>query len=256
MSNKLDGFPHVYYINMDSNVERNRHVQEHLASYGIGSFERSPGVVSDYSELLKYINSDLYIEWARINHVPAAALACTIAHLLAIKRFAESDHDVAVICEDDIDLTLTKYWNFTWNEMYNLLPEDWQTVQLSRTYMDQLIMNMCQLGIRRWGFNEYSAIAYMMKKQCAMEITDFYFTQGNLLKAVIKGSPKPIADGVVYAFSKEGVYSLNLMYSNNGKISSSNIHVNHEPMVQDAMNILEKAWQNNKLTIEQIMELK
>lgn len=241
---------------MDSNVARNQHVQQHLVSYGIGSFERSPGVIGTNEEILKYISNQDYINWAAANHVPVAALGCTVAHLLAVKKFAESNYEVAVICEDDIDLSLTKYWNFSWKEMYDLLPDDWQTVQLSRSYMDHLLMNMAQLKIRRWGFYEYSTVAYMMKKEMAIAMTDFYFTQGNLARGVLRGSFKPISDGVQYAFSKEGVYSLNLMYSNNGRVSSSNIHTNHEPMVQVGMDILKNAWENNKLTVEQIMELK
>ena len=253
---KLKGFPHVYYINMDSNVARNEHVQQHLVSYGIGSYERIPGVTATPEEINKYIKSDYYIAWTQAIGVPLAALGCTLAHLLAVKKFAESEHEIAIICEDDMDFSLVKYWNFTWEQMYDLLPNDWGMLQLSITYMDQYIANMSFLPIQRWNERRCSSVAYMITKKRAIEMTNFYFNNGNLAAGRFANAYRPVSDLVQYLFSREDVYSLNLLYSNNGKVSPSNIHSNHEPMVQIGMNILETAWATNQLTIQQIMELK
>jgi GR25 family glycosyltransferase involved in LPS biosynthesis len=58
-------------------------------------------------------------------------IGCTTSHLKAIKHWYEtSDSPYAIIMEDDCNLDLVQFWNFTWNDFYAQVPYDWDVVQL------------------------------------------------------------------------------------------------------------------------------
>ena len=55
-----------------------------------------------------------------------------MSHLKAIKHFYEETNDeYCIIVEDDVNLDIAKYWNFTWTDVFSLLPYDWDCIQLT-----------------------------------------------------------------------------------------------------------------------------
>ena len=59
-------------------------------------------------------------------------IGCTTSHLRAMKHFLEtSDSPYAIMMEDDCDLDIVRFWNFTWDDLYAQFPYDWDVVQLA-----------------------------------------------------------------------------------------------------------------------------
>ena len=251
--NKLDKFPHVFYINLDKDVERNEYMQKYLTECGIRSYTRVPGVLKSKESILKYMST---IECIEKQDATRVELAATIAHLNGIKALAESEHDVAVIMEDDIDFSLTRYWRFTWEDLYTNLPTGWQTVQLSRSNLNKDIDKSAQLYVKRWERIDFSAAAYLMTRERAREIVDFYFTKGNLALGIFAGTDKPVADHVVFSYSNDATYSLNIVYTCNGTVSRSNIHMWHEPEIATLMQKLEEEWKMRSPALEEMLNIK
>jgi GR25 family glycosyltransferase involved in LPS biosynthesis len=57
--------------------------------------------------------------------------ACLLSHLNAIKKFNESNYDIALILEDDCTLELKQYWKKTVREIMKNAPNDWEVIMLN-----------------------------------------------------------------------------------------------------------------------------
>ena len=58
-------------------------------------------------------------------------LGCTLSHLLAIRAAHEAGLEVAVVLEDDLEPSLTRFWTVSLAQFIASLPPAWQVVQLA-----------------------------------------------------------------------------------------------------------------------------
>jgi hypothetical protein len=62
-----------------------------------------------------------------------AVRGTAISHLEMMRHwYISTDEPYAIFCDDDIDFSTSKYWNFTWEDFLNNLPSNWECVQLVR----------------------------------------------------------------------------------------------------------------------------
>ena len=104
---KMKGFGPVYCINLDDHVERWEYMQDQFEYWNITDYTRvsaHDGREDDLSDILvgRYPTDMLTGE-----------IGCTTSHLKAMKEFLQTDAPYAIIMEDDCDLDLVKFWNFT-----------------------------------------------------------------------------------------------------------------------------------------------
>ena len=122
---KLKGLPPLYYINIDGEPERDHYMQAQLKYWEIEDATRISaydGREDDLSDILKGKYPD---------NMSSGEIGCTTSHLKAIKHWIDtSDSPCAIIAEDDVDLSVVKFWNFCWKDFYSLIPYDYDVVQL------------------------------------------------------------------------------------------------------------------------------
>jgi len=122
--NKLEGFPHVLWINLDRVTERKKYMEEQLSYWGIENHHRISGVDGDeYEEFLK---------GTLPHNMNKGEIACVMSHLNALKYFVEeTDLDEIIIMEDDVDLSPVTSWTFTWKEVRKRVPINFDCLQLT-----------------------------------------------------------------------------------------------------------------------------
>ncbi|EWH04888.1 hypothetical protein AT00_17145 [Pseudoalteromonas lipolytica SCSIO 04301] len=104
MKNKVK----VYFINLDSEVAKNKHMTELCNLKGF-NFERIPAILG------KTITDDeiecVYDKNATLNNLgrnmTRGEIGCVKSHLLALGNLVTSEYEYALIFEDDIDFELT-----------------------------------------------------------------------------------------------------------------------------------------------------
>ena len=108
---KLKKLPPIYYINLDDQPERAQYIEDQFKYWEIDNYTRISaydGRRDDLSEIIKGRYPD---------NMTSGEIGCTTSHLKAIRYWYEtSDSPYAMIAEDDLNLDLVKYWNFTWTE--------------------------------------------------------------------------------------------------------------------------------------------
>lgn len=121
---KLKGLPKIYWLNLDSDVNRREYMEQQFRYWEIENHTRISGYDARQDDVSCYLKGRIP------DNVSQNELGCCMSHLKAIKEFYENtDDDYCMILEDDVDFSIAKYWNFTWTEFFSLAPYDWDCLQ-------------------------------------------------------------------------------------------------------------------------------
>jgi len=160
---KLDGLPKIYYINLDTAIDRNQYMLGMFKKNSITNFERF--------EAKRHV-------WSKHEKLNPSEYGCMVSHLSVLEIIANSEDDYAIIAEDDLDITTINQWSFTWQEFFDKLP-NFDIVQLVRhQYLDQFYDrgNKVRTGakFKVWDKGDVSTVAYLVTKEYAKKATELY----------------------------------------------------------------------------------
>jgi glycosyltransferase involved in cell wall biosynthesis len=159
--NPLENFPSVYYVTLEESTDRQNLLESQFNKYGI-----KPNAIKSK----RFSESNDIITGKYLYQLTGPTQGCIVSHLKAIKKWYESEEsDYAFFCEDDLSLQTVEYWNFTWDEFINLLPDDCECVQLMTVRGD---FEEIKFRDRIW--NDWSETAYIMTRDYAKKIIDSY----------------------------------------------------------------------------------
>ena len=131
MSSKLDGIPNIYYLNLDSELDRRKYMEMQFEKWNINGVRRFSA--SNYS-VEKYDSWKDILHFSEMisgkNHRLAAAI--TLSTFEMIRYWLETtDEKYLILMEDDYDLIFIEYWHFDWEYLMNSIPYDWDCIQMS-----------------------------------------------------------------------------------------------------------------------------
>ena len=101
---KLNGLPHIYYLNLDEEPERNAFMEAQLKYWEIEKYTRIAAYDGRDGRDLGHILKGRYPD-----NMSSGEVGCTTSHLKAIKTFLESGEPCAIIMEDDCDISTVSY---------------------------------------------------------------------------------------------------------------------------------------------------
>jgi GR25 family glycosyltransferase involved in LPS biosynthesis len=186
-SYKLKGLPPIYYINLDGQPDRAKYMEDQFKYWEIENYERVSaydGRSDDLSEIIK----GRYPE-----NMTSGEIGCVTSHLKAIKHWYEtSDSSYAMIVEDDLDLELVKFWNFTWSDFIAKLPYDWDVIQLAIICTGNLHVQLHKRFV-----NDFSTAAYIITRHHAEKILKHH-VRDNKYKLDQGVKPRAVADDLIY----------------------------------------------------------
>tara|TARA_B100001989_G_scaffold180223_1_gene130677 strand:- start:179 stop:967 length:789 start_codon:yes stop_codon:yes gene_type:complete len=186
---KLNYIPPIYYLNLDGQPERRKYLEDHFDYWGIrpDNYTRVSGYDGrndDLSGILK----GRYPE-----NMTSGEVGCTTSHLKAIKYWYDtSDSPYALIMEDDIDLSLARCWNFSWNEFMANLPYDWDVIQLAI-----ICTGSIHVKLHKRFVNDFSTACYMINRHHAEKLIKFH-VRGDKYKLDNGAKPRAVADDLIY----------------------------------------------------------
>lgn len=165
ISYKLQGFPSVHYISTIDSVERRNLLNLKLDEHNIANV--TSHVFKRYEEGDYILNGEL------IDKMTGPGRGPLTSHLRTIKSwYYGTDEPYAFFCEDDISFDTVKYWNFTWEEFFNKLPEDWECVQLC--WVREKYRNF-SIEFRNRCWCDWSGCAYLISREYAKKVVENYY---------------------------------------------------------------------------------
>jgi hypothetical protein len=163
---KLDGFPAIYYNNLDDDVAKREYMESQFSYWEITNYHRTSGYdgrKSDLSEILvgKYPNQ-----------MHSKDVGSATSHMKSIKTWLENSDEsekTMVVMEDDCDLNTVKHWPFVWRDFTSKLPPDWDIVQLA-------VINPVSITIKihKTYVCDYSSACYMISRHYAKKLVSIY----------------------------------------------------------------------------------
>jgi GR25 family glycosyltransferase involved in LPS biosynthesis len=223
-NNYLDGIDVIYWINLDRATERRNNMEKILEYPVFGNIEkiRYPAIDGSLENFQDIIMKTIYPRNYRCNFTNQE-YACLFSHLNVIKKFSNSNYEVALIIEDDITLEYKKYWKQNVRQIMENAPKDWEIIQLGYTIgiYNKIPEELYILNVDR---KFYGTGAYIIKKSSAK----------NFIQNLIKGDKYLLnknipytADIYIYKMLKTYVYKYPYFtYPTN---NDSYIHNEHLP---------------------------
>jgi len=176
--NKLDGFPHVYYFNMDHEVERREYMENQFYYYGI-DYTRISSNRFDAKKINEW--KDRVFDISTIINdtggMGTRVLANFVSHIVFLKEWYESsDEEYIILMEDDYDLSLIDYWHFDWKYLMSKLPFDWDTVQLGYEHFERVEFFLSHKDYRSFNFGPT-----LINRRYVAKILDLYLYNDKIL---------------------------------------------------------------------------
>lgn len=213
-NNPLSDLTLVSYINLVESEDRRRAMDSSLRKYNIPnkrifSSHRFGSEKCHYKDKVfgKYIDS-----------LNDGTKGCCASHLEAIKNWYEEKYhsyydgyvsrEYGFFCEDDLDFSTVDYWNFTWKEFIENLPDDWGCIQLT-TIRD----NIGDIHLRERYWDDWSVTAYIMKRSYAKEIIDRYIVGDEYHLDIIDSDAMPLIENILFSGIGK-VYTIPLFVEN------------------------------------------
>lgn len=185
-SEKLKNFPTVYYLSLEESKERQENLVKQFESHGVTNLV--PIVSKRFSE------SNDVVTGKYLYQLNDGTKGCCVSHLKAIKHWYENtDEPYGFFCEDDISLETVDYWNFTWEEFIEGLPEDAECVQLLVIRNE---FHTFDLRERYW--DDWGATAYIITRDYAKKIIDHYIVGDTYNLEVPNSEIMPLVENILF----------------------------------------------------------
>jgi hypothetical protein len=141
------------------------------------------------------------------DNVSQNELGCCMSHLKAIKTFyEETDDEYCLILEDDANLDIARYWNFTWSDFFGEIPYDWDCVQLTNICTGDIHVKLHLRFI-----NDFSAAVYLITRHHASKLMKNHI-RGDKFKLDNGVKPRAVSEDTIFDSGK--TYSIPLFLYN------------------------------------------
>ena len=238
---KLKGLPHIYWINLDEKEDRAKYMEDQFDYWMVENQTRISaydGREDDLSDIIKGRYPD---------NMLSGEIGCTTSHLKALKHFLDnSEAPYAVIMEDDCDLEIVKFWNFTWSDFMAHAPYDYDVIQLAIICTGDIHVRLHKRFV-----NDFSTACYIITRHHAEKLVRLHCRGGYTGKQKYKLDqgvrPRPVADDLIY--NSGNTFSMPiLMY----KIElGSSIHPEHIDTYHNASHrALWNFWKTQSNTVD------
>lgn len=203
---KVKDFPSVYYLSLEESLDRREYLDSQFNSFNIGKIN------SVISKRFKDCNDIIHGKY--VDTLTDASKGCCTSHMRCIKNWLNNTNEpYGFFCEDDLSLETIKYWNFTWQEFIEQLPSDWECVQLMWVKDE-----MPEIKLRERYFDDWSATAYILKRERAQKLVDTYYPNDEFYFDIPNSNLQPIVENLVFSLGK--VYTFPLFVEETKKFST------------------------------------
>jgi GR25 family glycosyltransferase involved in LPS biosynthesis len=183
---KLSGMGVVNYISLEENANRRENFENQFSLYDIKTV---PFISKRFSECNDVVTGKY------VDTLNKGTKGCVISHLRSIQRWYETtDEDYGFFAEDDLSLETVPFWDFTWEQFIDCLPEDAECVQLL-TIRGQY--DTFKLRERYW--DDWGATAYIITRDYAKKLIDTYIRKDSFHLEIPNSEVMPLIENILFA---------------------------------------------------------
>jgi len=203
----------LYYINLDSSIERKNRFLDRMNKFNNYNIRRikaiTPNTLSNYNIQSSLLCSTL---------MTPIEYCCTLSHLTAIEISYNNNDQYAIIAEDDMIIIK----NINWDYLISQLPKDWDIIQLFTNPTFHLnYFKKSNILTKYWLIKTdsifISAAIYLISRNGMKKILKKYKYKNNI--TLYNHNRFCIADNIIY--NKLNHYLFNLPFFNTEELDST-----------------------------------
>lgn len=223
---KLQNIPTPNIINLKECPDRKAYTESEFSKLGCSDI---------YVHVYERYNNDSIGFIGEPSLLEQMTKGVTSSHLLTIKWWYENtDEEIGLFFEDDVDFEPVKHWNFTLMEFIEGIEAEWGALHLCNVfeYPYDKDTEYPPMMIRRRNLWDHGLQCYALKREYAKKIIDYYFieTENNQTLAIHYkmplGAPPSFENNVMHGFGP--VYTFPLFNQNVIDFRSKNIYYYNE----------------------------
>ena len=224
----------VYYINMDKYEDRRKYMEEHLKKY-TDNYQRIKGFngylienkENDIVDGVQFFND--YAELTK------AEIGCTMSHLMAIKKAYDNGDNIALILEDDTNVSIINTLDFDFPELFKNAPENWEMLKCFHMEDDALKNLTIVSAYKDYNYlledninHSYSTVGYVINRKGMEKILNYACIEHNTfyIKKINSFPTKGPADVFLYEIVNTYNIEPSIFFPNNSDFKST-IHDSH-----------------------------
>lgn len=164
---KLKNLPPIFVVSIEESIGRRQNLYNQFKQFHIEDFR--------FCVYKRFAEYDWKVTGEFLDHIHANSFGPTTSHILINKLWTETtDHEYALIIEDDTDLSTIDLWNFTWEELFKSLPEDWTCVQFCQIREQPWTMTF---DMRNRHHQDLGCQIYLIKREHAEKMVKNYWRE-------------------------------------------------------------------------------
>ena len=231
--------PTFYYINLDRSTQRNddtinffnelsKYLDETINYNRIEGFDGNSEDINSYLLGLKFEQLKSTCIRLKLNYFKKVKLkrgefGCLYSHFKAIKRFYDSNEEVAFICEDDLDTFFPLDSNKFKKKIYQIIEkiDKYGIISLSCVGNSKILKNIfCNIEDNYHKFEKnkfYGTGCYLINRKTAEKIIKLFIVEKNdkLLLYFKNSMSSYVADNFIYSVTNTHFYLPSLFYTKN-----------------------------------------
>jgi GR25 family glycosyltransferase involved in LPS biosynthesis len=137
--NYMEGVDVIYWINLDRSNDRKKNMLKVLADpvfQNIPNIRISATDGKNPDEMYSKIT-----DFKKQKDTSDSEYGCLLSHLDSIRKFNDSEYNVALIFEDDVTLEFRPFWKNSIQTVIDSAPEDWEIILLWYDVKDEGFFN-------------------------------------------------------------------------------------------------------------------
>lgn len=175
----LDGIDSIYWINLERSPERRERMIKMFQDDAFNKLSKTDNI-----KRINAIDGKSYPVFEKLQtneiHNTKVEYACLLSHLEAIRKFSNSQHETALIMEDDATLEFKPYWNKSVQEIIARAPYNWEMIQLCYN-TTKVLKKDYTLNSNFEKANQYGNIAcltsYIINKKAAQKLIKEHYDE-------------------------------------------------------------------------------
>lgn len=171
--NKLEGMPVPNVINLREAKDRADHMRSEFERLGVTEIR-----IHQYERFentdIEYIGHAGLISKMMMDGIPTIK-GIVSSHFLTIKWWYENtDEEVGIFFEDDLDFSTVQHWNFNFKEFIEKFDSNWGALQLSIVHE-----GIPRMVPRKRQMEDHGMQCYMLTRKYAGKLVKYYFNQNS-----------------------------------------------------------------------------
>lgn len=178
LNDKLKGFPHIRFINLDERSDRRLWMESQFEKYGITDYKRISANrygPHNYDQWEKKLSLNYTDDFIRDDSV--CYLSILVNQLQSIiDWYHDNTSETCIIAEDDLNIGTFKFWTFDWQYFHSRLPCNWDCIQLHVIGSDSIPM-----GLTRRSRTNHGATAYLINRRYVEKLIKMHYIDGKFV---------------------------------------------------------------------------